>query len=114
MGIDFDTPLADTYIPLVRQFKKAGKQPRTRPAVNRQEALQAAEVRRRVDRLAFGYQAQDEGPAWQGPGICSECGGELHHDEGRQPWRSIYTKTGRIDLHRHEGGGCRAAMRRAS
>lgn len=104
-SIDFDSPLAETYITQVRQFERAGKQPRRRAAVDRGEALRAREVRRRVDRLTMGYQAQIEGPAWQGPETCSECGGTIAASSAALPWRCIYTKSGRVDLYRCERCG---------
>lgn len=106
-SIDFDSEPAYWYISTMRDSKKAGLPVRSRPAVNRGETLQAQEVRRRVERLAYGYRAsvshafEDMVNAAH---TCAACQTHFTRREWRERrlWRVIYPREGgRIEVFRH-------------
>lgn len=74
MSVDANSALGEVYISQLRQFRKAGKQPHFRYAVNRQEKLIANDVNRIVDRITTGYQAITPTLDASQPLACERCG----------------------------------------
>lgn len=98
-SIDFNSGPAEVYVSQMRTFRKAGKQPHWRPAVNRAEKLLADEVSRYVDRSTFGYLPPSDLAPSPAQRVCEGCGSS---DELRLIG-SVYLKCGRVDKYR-----CRA------
>lgn len=113
-SIDFDSEPAYWYIKTLRESHKANLPTRSRPAVSRDEALQAAEVRRRVERQTLGY-GRTQGDARRAANeafveavaaahTCAVCGSPFTRAQlrARRLWRVIYPPHGgRIELWRH-------------
>lgn len=111
-GYDYDSELGDTYMRLRREFHKAGKQGHWRPAINRDEKLQADEINRRVRSTVIGYQRETEMYLGGTPGaararlhgLCAKCGQKMKPGTARL-WRQIWPDgSGRVDLWAHAGG----------
>jgi hypothetical protein len=114
-SIDFESEPAYWYIKTMRDTERAGLAKRWRPAVNRDEALKAQEVRRRVGRTTFGHRgflSNESGytvfvEMVAHAHICAKCNEPFSRRAGerwreRRLWRVIYPRAGgRIEVWRH-------------
>lgn len=98
-GYPTDDERASVYIEQMRQFRKGGKQPFYRPAVNREEQLIAGDVNRLVERITTGYQRAHGGAVVGNEGKCGVCG-RLLPKRQRRLWRQVWSSDGRVDIYR--------------